>query len=101
VDIIHRPVFYLNHNVSETGFCLRLQVEPTQLGPTDKSNLSADYWAQLSRFHLKTETESSFRNVVVQIKDRTMDNVQNFSTQEVPNLSKIYSVKRTSGSLIS
>jgi hypothetical protein len=25
VDIIYRPVFYLKHNVSETGFCLRLQ----------------------------------------------------------------------------
>jgi hypothetical protein len=24
LDIIHRPVFYLKHNVSETGFCLRL-----------------------------------------------------------------------------
>jgi hypothetical protein len=32
-DIIHRPAFYLKHNVWETGFCLRLQVEPTQLGP--------------------------------------------------------------------
>jgi hypothetical protein len=31
----------------------------------------------LSRLHLKTETESSLRNVVFQIKDRTMDNVQN------------------------
>jgi hypothetical protein len=25
--------FYLKHKVSETGFCLRLQVVPTQLGP--------------------------------------------------------------------
>jgi hypothetical protein len=24
--------FYLKHNVSETGFCLRLQVERTQFG---------------------------------------------------------------------
>jgi hypothetical protein len=29
VDIIHRPVFYLKYNVSETGFCLRIQAEPT------------------------------------------------------------------------
>jgi hypothetical protein len=35
------------------------------------------YWAQLSRFHLKAETESSLRNVVFYIKDRTMNNVQN------------------------
>jgi hypothetical protein len=32
-------------------------------------------WAQLSRFHLKTETESSLRNVVL-VKYRMMDNVQ-------------------------
>jgi hypothetical protein len=31
--IIHRLVIYLQHNSSETGFCLRLQVEAPQLGP--------------------------------------------------------------------
>jgi hypothetical protein len=41
LDIIHRPVFYLKHNVLQTGFCLR---------------------AQLYRFHLKMEIESSLRN---------------------------------------
>jgi hypothetical protein len=35
-DIIHRLVHFLkNHNVSETGFCLRPQVKPTQLDPID------------------------------------------------------------------
>jgi hypothetical protein len=29
LDIIHRPVFYLNQNISETEFYLRLQVEIT------------------------------------------------------------------------
>jgi hypothetical protein len=29
LDIIYRPVFYLKHDVLETGFCLRLQVEAT------------------------------------------------------------------------
>jgi hypothetical protein len=33
LDIIHRPVFIWNHNVSETGFYLRLQVKTTQLSP--------------------------------------------------------------------
>jgi hypothetical protein len=32
LDIILRPVFYLKREVSETGFCLRLQVGPTHLG---------------------------------------------------------------------
>jgi hypothetical protein len=32
---IHRLVFIEKHNISETGFCLRLQVKPTKLGPID------------------------------------------------------------------
>jgi hypothetical protein len=35
LDIIHRPVSYLRYGVSEIRFCIRLQVEPTQLGPID------------------------------------------------------------------
>jgi hypothetical protein len=39
LDIIHHPIFILKHrslyvtkhSVSETGFCLRFQVKPTQL----------------------------------------------------------------------
>jgi hypothetical protein len=31
--------FYLEHSDSETGFCLRLQVEATQLGPIDTPSL--------------------------------------------------------------
>jgi hypothetical protein len=46
LDIIHRIVFCLKirplyiskHNVSETGFYLRLQVKPTQLGPIDRAS---------------------------------------------------------------
>jgi hypothetical protein len=39
MNITHCSVFYLKHNVSETGFCLLLQVEPTQLGPINRNNL--------------------------------------------------------------
>jgi hypothetical protein len=39
LDIIHRPVLYLNHDISETGFCLRLQVEPTDMGQIDAASL--------------------------------------------------------------
>jgi hypothetical protein len=39
LDIIHRPIFLSNtHNISETGFCLRLQVESTQLDPIDRAS---------------------------------------------------------------
>jgi hypothetical protein len=30
----------LRHTVSETGFCLRLQVEHTQVRPTERASLS-------------------------------------------------------------
>jgi hypothetical protein len=69
MDSIHRPVFYLKHNVSEAEFCLRSQVESTQLDPMDKANgpeteTYSVYCAQLSRFHLKTEMKSSLRNAI-------------------------------------
>jgi hypothetical protein len=39
LDIIYRLVHFLkNHNVSETGFCLRPQVKPTQLDPIDRAS---------------------------------------------------------------
>jgi hypothetical protein len=42
---------------------------------------SSIYWIQLSRFYLRTETESSLRNVVFFLKmDKTMDNVQKHNT---------------------
>jgi hypothetical protein len=39
LDIIHCPVFHLKRIVSETEFCLRLQVEPIPLGPVDWATL--------------------------------------------------------------
>jgi hypothetical protein len=36
-DIIHRPVFYLKHDILETGFCL--QTELTQVGPVERAGL--------------------------------------------------------------
>jgi hypothetical protein len=40
LEIIHHPVFYLKHNISETGcWVLHLQVEPTQLGPIARASL--------------------------------------------------------------
>jgi hypothetical protein len=40
LDNFHHPVFYLKHGVLKTRFCLRLQVEPTQLGPIARASLS-------------------------------------------------------------
>jgi hypothetical protein len=52
LDFIHCPVFYLKLEDSETGFCLRLQVEPTQMGSV---SVNRNCWAYLSWFYLKTE----------------------------------------------
>jgi hypothetical protein len=40
LDIIHRPVFYLKRDVSDTGFYLILQEERNQFGPIDVCILS-------------------------------------------------------------
>jgi hypothetical protein len=42
MDIIHHHVFLLKHNFSETGFFLRLQVEPTESGPIYRVVVSPD-----------------------------------------------------------
>jgi hypothetical protein len=52
----------------------------TLLGPLEKANLnsgpvvqrqtSSFYWTHLSRFHLKTETETSLRNILVFLNKR-------------------------------
>jgi hypothetical protein len=44
MDIIIHLVFYLKHDVSETGFCFSLQVEPTQVGTIEKSSLCPQSW---------------------------------------------------------
>jgi hypothetical protein len=33
------PVSYLKLNVSETGFCLRVHMEPTEFGPVDRASI--------------------------------------------------------------
>jgi hypothetical protein len=40
LNIIHRPAFYLKHDVSESAFYLRLQVEHTQIGAIHTASVS-------------------------------------------------------------
>jgi hypothetical protein len=71
----HRSVYITKHNVSETGFCLRLHVKPTQLGPLDRAS---------PYLRLGIETESNLRNIMFWKLNRTvfldidwtMDNIQ-------------------------
>jgi hypothetical protein len=64
LDVIHHPVFikkhrsvyFSKHSISETGFCLRLQMGHTQLGPLHRVSPYLSILAQLSRFYLKMET---------------------------------------------
>jgi hypothetical protein len=39
LNIIQPPVFCLKHDVSDTEFCLSLQVEAIQLWPIDEASL--------------------------------------------------------------
>jgi hypothetical protein len=39
MDVINRHVFYLKQNVAVTGFCLRVQVEPSHEGPVNRAIL--------------------------------------------------------------
>jgi hypothetical protein len=68
----NRSVYFLKYNVSEAGFWLYLLVKPTQLSPIDRASpeigTSSIDCAQLSEFYLKTETESSLRNIVLENK---------------------------------
>jgi hypothetical protein len=64
------------HRVSETGFCLRLQVKPTQLGPIDGASP-----------YLRTangDRIQSPKRCVFQIKRRTMQLSQFKSLKRVP-----------------
>jgi hypothetical protein len=54
--------------------CLQLQVKPTQ----ELGTSSVD-WAKLSRFYLKTETEPSLQNIVLN-KNGMMDNFYKYSS---------------------
>jgi hypothetical protein len=61
------PVYFSKHNVSETGYCLRLQVKLTHLGPIDRAS---PYLQCLKRCVLKNKQDGFLD------KHRTMDNVQ-------------------------
>jgi hypothetical protein len=71
--IIRIHVFCLRHDVSDTGSCLRLQLEPTHLDPTDRTTFCLEslwqetetsfvYWAQLSSLHLQNLTSETSRS---------------------------------------
>jgi hypothetical protein len=63
--------FYWKHNVSATGFCLRLQEEPTQLGRIDRASP-----------YLRTPAQK--QNLEIRFKERKYN-----LTQEVLGKSKL------------
>jgi hypothetical protein len=48
-------LLFKTHNVSESGFCLRLQVEPTQLDPVDRDSRYLRTPASVSQSHIATD----------------------------------------------
>jgi hypothetical protein len=51
----HRPLYISNHDVSETGLSLRLQVKPTQLGPIDRASLYFRTPVPASRYSIEAQ----------------------------------------------
>jgi hypothetical protein len=75
----NRPVYFSKHNVSETGFCLRLQVKPTQLGPIDRDSPCLRIGPNFTEDGDRIISETScFEKETRQFldKDKTMGNVQ-------------------------
>jgi hypothetical protein len=54
-----RPVYISKHNVSENGFCLRLQVKFTQFGPIDRASPCLRTRIQSLKRYLKEKTRHS------------------------------------------
>jgi hypothetical protein len=88
LGITHRSDFYLNHDVSETGYCLRLQVSPAQFDSIDRANLcfraASIYLSNRvcttwrPKYNRVSETScSEWNKHKNKIKDRTMGNDQN------------------------
>jgi hypothetical protein len=83
----HRPVYFSRHDVTEIGFRFALQVNLLSWAQSIELVSVSEDRAQVSRFYLKTETESSFRNVVFWKinrtmfldKDKMMGNVQKYN----------------------
>jgi hypothetical protein len=59
LDITRRPVYISKHDVSETGFCLRLQVKSSNLGPIDRANLYLQTRIQSPKLRIVKYTEDS------------------------------------------
>jgi hypothetical protein len=70
LDVIHRPpsCFYLKTPCFGDWILSLFQIKPAKLdtidGASQEAGTSSIDWAQQSRFYLKTETESSLRNVL-------------------------------------
>jgi hypothetical protein len=58
-EIIHHPVSYLKHDVSETVLCLRLQVGLTILGPIDGAIMSSGTNNKINSIHKVNTTHIS------------------------------------------
>jgi hypothetical protein len=58
LDIIQPPVFYLKHDVSETGFCLHLHVEPAQVGQLESASICLQTPAGQGQGYITTNNQS-------------------------------------------
>jgi hypothetical protein len=85
LDIIHRIVFYLKLDISETGFCLCLQVEHTQLSPIEEG--SVVYFKIVVCMELGSQQHSIF------IITTLADNVRQYKNHKVFEPSRLENLK--------
>jgi hypothetical protein len=84
LDIIPCPVFWLKHSVSETGFCLCLQVGPTQLCPVDRaSNNGYAGYSVCAEY-----TCMAFRTFCTVLTYYRRDNIKDMGSTFLRNVSK-------------
>jgi hypothetical protein len=69
------PFYFPKHSDSETGFCLRLPVRPTEFGPIDRASLYLRTEIDGDRIQSAKRVLENKQDSVLN-KDKTMDNVQ-------------------------
>jgi hypothetical protein len=65
LDTVHRPVFCYKHDVSETEFCLHLQVEHKQVGPVDRAN---SYVQNCDSYDIQTDGKPAEKKIVYDLR---------------------------------
>jgi hypothetical protein len=87
----NRPV-YFSKQVSQIGFCLRLQVKPTQLGPIDRAS------PYLAVLELLRQTKIYGEGKTTDFTDFTCESARNICVRKLENLGRVFHFVQTEAS---